>query len=413
MTEQPADPRAPGIPRGPTRAAFVFIFVTVLLDMLALGIIVPVLPELIIRFEGGDTADAAFYYGIFGTVWAAMQFVAAPFIGALSDRFGRRPVILVSTLGLAVDYFIMAAAPTLGWLFLGRLLSGVTSASYATAYAYIADVTTREKRAGYYGLLGAAFGIGFVLGPAVGGLLGSVHLRLPFWVAGALSLLGTAYGFFILPESLPPERRAPFDLRSANPAGSFGFLRGHRALFGLATAAFLYRMAHDALPSLFVLYGDFRYAWTERTVGLVLAGVGLASMIVQAGLVGRVARLFGEHRALLAGLACGALGFVVFALAPTGSLFLVGIPFSAMFGLTYPNLQSIMTGKVGETEQGRLQGALASLMGVAGIIAPVMFTQTFAAAIGPWAGWGLPGLPFLVAAALLVGAAGIVMRERG
>jgi DHA1 family tetracycline resistance protein-like MFS transporter len=399
-------------PRGPTRAAFVFIFITVLLDMLALGIIVPVLPKLIIEFEGGDTANAALYYGVFGTVWAAMQFLAAPFIGALSDRFGRRPVILVSTLGLALDYFIMATAPTLRWLFLGRVLSGITSASFATGYAYIADVTTKEKRAGYYGMLGAAFGVGFVLGPAVGGLLGSVDLRLPFWVAGGLSLLGTAYGFFILPESLPPERRAPLDLRNANPLGSLGFLRGHRALFGLATAAFLYRMAHDAMPSLFVLYGDYRYAWSERTVGLVLAAVGVASMIVQAGLVGRVAKVFGEARAMLAGFAFGALGFAAFALAPTGSLFLIGIPFSALFGLTYPNLQSIMTGRVGETEQGRLQGAVASLMGVAGIIAPVMFTQTFAAAIEPARGWNLPGLPFLIAAALLLVAAGIAWRER-
>jgi len=399
-------------PRGPTRAAFIFIFVTVLLDMLALGIIVPVLPELIIRFEGGDTANAALYYGIFGTVWAAMQFLAAPFIGALSDRFGRRPVILISTLGLAVDYFIMASAPTLRWLFVGRVLSGITSASFSTGYAYIADVTTKERRAGYYGMLGAAFGVGFVLGPALGGILGSLDLRLPFWVAGSLSLIGTAYGFFILPESLPPERRAPLDLRNANPLGSLGFLRGHRALFGLASAAFLYRMAHDAMPSLFVLYGDFRYAWTERTVGLVLAGVGVASMIVQAGLVGRVARAFGERRAMLAGFGFGALGFAIFALAPTGILFLAGIPFSALFGLTYPNLQSIMTSRVGETEQGRLQGAVASLMGVAGIIAPVMFTQTFAAAIGPWSEWHLPGLPFLIAAALLVAGAVIAGRER-
>jgi DHA1 family tetracycline resistance protein-like MFS transporter len=399
-------------PRGPTRAAFVFIFVTVLLDMLALGIIVPVLPKLIIEFEGGDTANAALYYGAFGTVWAAMQFLAAPFIGALSDRFGRRPVILMSTLGLALDYFIMATAPTLRWLFLGRVLSGITSASFATGYAYIADVTTKEKRAGYYGMLGAAFGVGFVLGPAVGGILGSFDLRLPFWVAGGLSLLGTAYGFFILPESLPPERRAPLDLRNANPLGSLGFLRGHRALFGLATAAFLYRMAHDAMPSLFVLYGDYRYAWSERTVGLVLAGVGVASMVVQAGLVGRVAKMFGEPRAMLAGFGFGALGFAVFALAPTGSLFLIGIPFSALFGLTYPNLQSIMTGRVGETEQGRLQGSIASLMGVAGIIAPVMFTQTFAAAIEPARGWNLPGLPFLIAAAILLVAAGIAWRER-
>jgi DHA1 family tetracycline resistance protein-like MFS transporter len=396
---------------GPTRAAFIFIFVTVLLDMLALGIIVPVLPKLVIEFEGGDTSSAALYYGLFMTVWAAMQFVCSPLLGAISDRYGRRKVILLSTLGLAADYGIMGAAPTLGWLFVGRALSGVTSASYATAYAYIADVTPQNKRAGYYGMLGAAFGIGFVLGPALGGILGSMHLRLPFWVAGGLSLVGFLYGAFVLPESLPPERRAKrIDLREANPWGSLSFLRARRALFALAAAVFLYRIAHDVMPSLFVLYGDHRYAWDERTVGLVLAAVGVASMIVQAGLVGRVVKRFGEGKAMLAGFATGAVGMTIYALAATGNVFLVGIPFTALFGLTYPSLQGIMTSRVAPTEQGRLQGALASLMGIAGIVAPLIFTQTFALAIGPWAPLRVPGLPFLIAAALLVGAALISTR---
>jgi DHA1 family tetracycline resistance protein-like MFS transporter len=397
-------------PAGPSRAAFAFIFVTVLLDMLALGIIVPVLPKLIIEFEGGDSASAALYYGLFGTVWAGMQFLFSPVLGALSDRFGRRSVILLSTFGLAVDYFIMAAAPTLGWLFLGRVLSGITSASYATAYAYIADVTVEQKRAGYYGLLGAAFGIGFVLGPAVGGLLGGINLRLPFWVAGAMSLVGTAYGFFILPESLPPERRSPLKLRHANPLGSLAFLRARPALLALATSAFLYRVAHDVLPSLFVLYGDYRYAWSETTVGLVLAAVGVASMVVQVGLVGRATGRFGEGRVLLAGFGFGALGFTVYGLAPTGPLFLVGIPLGALLGLFFPSLQGILTSQVGPSEQGRLQGALASLMGIAGIIAPLLFTQVFAAAIGPLLPLGLPGLPFLLAATLLVVGATIAAR---
>jgi DHA1 family tetracycline resistance protein-like MFS transporter len=367
---------------------------------------VPVLPKLVIEFEGGDTGRAALYYGLFGTVWAAMQFLCSPLLGAISDRFGRRPVILLSTLGFALDYFIMAVAPTLGWLFLGRALSGVTSASYATAYAYIADVTEKEKRAGYYGMLGAAFGIGFVLGPAVGGILGSVDLRLPFWVAGAVSLVGFLYGAFVLPESHPVERRsASIDLRHANPWGSLTFLRARPALFALAAAAFLYRVAHDVLPSLFVLYGDHRYAWDERTVGLVLAGVGVASMIVQAGLVGRIVKRFGEARAMLAGFAFGTLGMVAYALAPTGGAFLIGIPFSALLGLTYPSLQGIATSHVDPGEQGRLQGALASLMGIAGIVAPMLFTQTFAVAIGPIAWLGLPGLPFLIAGALLAVAA--------
>lgn len=397
---------------GPTRAAFIFVFITVLLDMLALGIIIPVLPELVIHFEGGDSASAAMYYGLFGAVWAGMQFLFSPFIGALSDRFGRRPVILLSTLGLALDYFIMATAPTLAWLFVGRALSGITSASYATAYAYIADVTPRDKRAGYYGMLGVAFGVGFVLGPATGGILGSIDLRLPFWVAGALSLVGTLYGYFILPESLPKERRAPLDLKHANPLGALSFLRGHGALLGLAAVAFLYRLAHDAMPALFVLYGDYRYGWTTKTVGLVLAGVGVVSMIVQGGLVGRISKRFGEHRALMAGLLFGMVGFVVYGLAPTGTIFLFGIPAGALFGLTYPNLQSIMTSRVGDDEQGRLQGALSSLSGVGGVIAPILFTQTFALAIGPWSGLHLPGLPFLLSALFLLVALGIVRRER-
>jgi DHA1 family tetracycline resistance protein-like MFS transporter len=387
--------------------AFVFIFITVLLDMLALGVIVPVLPKLVLAFEAGDTGNAATIYGLFGTVWAAMQFLAAPLLGAISDRFGRRRVILLSTLGLGLDYILMAMAPTLGWLFVGRVISGITSASYATAYAYIADVTPAERRAGQYGMLGAAFGVGFILGPAFGGLLGGIHLRLPFWVAAGLSLAGTAYGYFVLPESLPPERRAPFTWRRANPVGSLDLLRRHRALLGLAAAAFLYRMAHDAMPSLFVLYGDYRFRWSERTVGLVLAGVGAASMIVQAGTVGYAVRRLGERGAMLAGFGFGVLGFGVYGLATTGAAFVSAIPLSALFGLTYPSMQGLLTRQVEPDEQGRLQGAIASLMGVAGILAPLLFTQVFALAIGPASGLGLPGAAFLLAG-LLLGVGGVI-----
>src|SRR6266571_826894 len=386
------------------RATFWFIFGTVLLDMLALGIIAPVFPKLVIQLEGGNETSAARLVGLFGTLWAAMQFLFAPVLGALSDRVGRRPVILVSCFGLGLDYVIMALAPTVGWLFLGRALSGITASSFATSFAYIADVTEPDQRAGRFGLLGMAFGVGFILGPAVGGLLGSIGLRAPFWAAGALSVVGAAYGWFVLPESLPRERRAAFAWRRANPVGSLDLLRGHEALFGLAIVAFLYRVAHDCLPSLFVLYGDYRYGWTARTVGFALATVGVASMIVQGGLVGPVVRRLGEPRALLVGLACGALAFTIYGLAPTGTMFLLGIPVGALFGLSYPSLQGLMTRRVGPDEQGRLQGALASLMGIAGVIAPVLFTQTFAAAIGPFRELGAPGAPFLLAALLLVAA---------
>jgi len=391
--------------RTPGRAAFAFIFVTVLLDMLALGVIVPVLPKLIVEMKGGDIAGGATILGVFGTSWAAMQFLFAPLLGATSDRYGRRAVILTSTLGLGLDYIIMALAPSLGWLFAGRMVSGITSASFATAFAYIADVTPPEERAGKYGMLGAAFGAGFILGPAVGGLLGSFHLRAPFWASAALSLAGTAYGFFVLPESLPPERRAAFEWRKANPMGSLEFLGAQRTLMGLSAATFLYRVGHDVMPNLFVIYGDYRYRWTPRTVGLVLAAVGICSMIVQAGLVGRAVKRLGERRAMLTGFACGALGFLVYALAPNGLLFLLGLPFSALFGLTNPSLQSLLTSRVRPDEQGRLQGAIASLMGIAGVVAPVLFTRTFSASISPARSTPLPGAAFVLASLLLVTAA--------
>jgi MFS transporter, DHA1 family, tetracycline resistance protein len=395
------------------RATFWFIFGTVLLDMLALGIIAPVFPKLVIRLEGGNEASAASMVGLFGTVWAAMQFLFAPVLGALSDRVGRRPVILLSCLGLGLDYAIMALAPTVRWLFVGRALSGITASSFSTSFAYIADVTEPDERAGRFGLLGAAFGVGFILGPAVGGLLGGISLRAPFWAAGALSVVGAGYGWFVLPESLPAGRRAPFAWRRANPIGSLDMLRAHGALLGLAFVAFLYRVAHDCLPSLFVLYGDYRYGWSARTLGLTLAGVGVVSMIVQGGLVGRVVKWLGEPRALLAGLACGAVAFVMYGLAPTGALFLVGIPVGGLFGLSYPSLQGLMTRRVGPDEQGRLQGAIASVMGIAGVVAPVLFTQVFAEAIGPYRELGVPGAGFFLAALLLVAAMIVAQRELG
>ena len=392
------------------RATFWFIFGTVLLDMLALGIIAPVFPKLVIQLEGGNDASAASALGLFGTVWAAMQFVFAPVLGAVSDRVGRRPVILLSCLGLGLDYAIMALAPTLGWLFVGRVLSGITASSFSTSFAYIADVTEPDERAARFGLLGMAFGLGFILGPAVGGLLGGIGLRAPFWAAGALSLVGAAYGWFVLPESLPLDRRATFAWRRANPVGSLGMLRTREALVGLALVAFLYRVAHDALPSLFVLYGDYRFGWTARAVGFALAGVGVVSMIVQGGLVGAAVKRLGEPRALVTGLGFGAAAFALYGLAPTGALFLLGIPIGGLFGLTYPALQGLMTRRVGADEQGRLQGAIASVMGIAGVIAPLLFTQVFAAAIGPFRGLGVPGAPFLLAALLLVTAMVVVRR---
>src|SRR5438132_7613350 len=301
--------------------------------MLAFGIVAPVFAPLVVRLEGGDTAAAAGMLGLFAAAWALMQFVFSPVQGALSDRFGRRPVILLSNLGLALDYVVMALAPSLAWLFVGRILSGITSSSFATAGAYVADVTPAERRAARFGTLGVAFGIGFILGPAAGGALGTIDLRTPFWAAAALSFANFAYGVFILPESLPRARRAAFRPHAASPLGALAFVRARPALAPFFLAAFLAGVAHDVLPNLFVIYSGFRYAWDERSVGLALALVGVSSIVVQGAVVGRVVARFGERRALAAGLVIGILGQLVFGLAPTGAVFLLGIPIWALFGL--------------------------------------------------------------------------------
>ena len=382
-------------------AALVFIFITVMLDMLALGMIVPVLAPLVATFLGGDTARAASVYGFFGTVWALMQFVAAPVLGALSDRYGRRPVILLSNLGLGLDYVVMAMAPSLAWLFVGRVLSGVTAASVPTAGAYIADVTPPARRAAGFGLIGAAFGIGFVLGPAVGGIVGAVDPRLPFWLAAGLSLLNFLYGLLVLPESLPPERRAAFAWRAAHPLGALTFLRTQPILLGLTAVAFLGRIAHDVLPSTFVLFAGYRYGWGQRDMGFYLAGVGVSTMIVSGGLVQPIVRRLGERRALLLGLACGAAGFAIYALGATSTAALIALPIMALWGLSGPAAQALMTRQVADSEQGRLQGAIASITGVAGLIGPALFTLTFAYFISGRATPLLPGAPFFLAALLL------------
>ncbi len=386
------------------QAALAFIFVTVLLDMLALGSMIPVLPRLIVAMSGDDTARAAQVFGLFGTAWALMQFLFSPVQGALSDRFGRRPVVLASNFGLGLDYLVMALAPNLGWLFAGRIISGITAASISTGFAYIADVTPPEKRAASFGMLGAAFGIGFVLGPALGGMLGEIGPRLPFWFSAALSLANGCYGLLLLPESLPPEKRTAFKFRMANPVGSLVLLRSYPRLIGLAGVQFLGQLAHVVLPSTFVLYATYRYGWSERLVGLTLAGVGACSLIVQAGLVGRVVAWLGERRTLGVGLLAGAIGFAIYGLAPVGPVFWVGVPIMSLWGLSGPALQGLMTRMVGPSEQGQLQGANGSLQGIAGLIGPGLFTGTFAAFIGGLARFGLPGAPFLLAALLLAAA---------
>ena len=396
-----ARPRSSFPPAPRRRAALVFIFVTVVLDMLALGMIIPVLPKLVEDFVGGNAGRAAEIYGLFGTVWALMQFVGSPVLGALSDRYGRRPVILLSNFGLGFDYIVMALAPTVGWLFLGRVISGITSASGATAGAYIADVTPPEKRAGAFGMLSAAFGLGFVLGPALGGVLGNIDPRLPFWVAAGLSLLNAMYGFFVLPESLPPERREAFAWRRANPMGSLTLLRSHAELFGLAIVNFIGNVAHEALPTTFVLYAMYRYGWNESTVGIAFAAVGICSAIVGAGMVQPMVARLGERRVVLAGLICGVAGFAVYGIAWSATIFWIGVPVNALWGLSGPPMQGMMTRRVKTSEQGQLQGALSSLRGIAFMIGPMLFATTFARFIDPRRESHLPGAPYLLASSLV------------
>ena len=384
-----------------------FIFITVVLDVLALGIMIPVLPKLVEQFMGGNTASAAEVYGLFGTAWALMQFIFSPILGALSDRFGRRPVILFSCLGLGLDYVFMALAPSLAWLFVGRVISGIASANFSTAFAYIADVTPPADRAARFGMVGAAFGIGFVIGPALGGVLGSVEPRLPFWVAGGLCLVNALWGVFVLPESLPLDKRSAFSWKKANPIGALKLLRSKAQLLSLAGIHFLTQLAHGVLPSVTVLYMGYRYGWSERDVGFVLAGVGVCSLIVQGGLVRPVVARLGEERALMVGLAFGTLGLAIYGLAPSGWGFLIGVPVMALWGFTGPSLQGLMSRRVSATEQGQLQGANASVASLAALFGPGLFTLSFAYFIDSshhMLGFKFPGAPFVIAALLLLAA---------
>jgi DHA1 family tetracycline resistance protein-like MFS transporter len=388
---------------GRRQAALGFIFITAILDVLSLGVMIPVLPNLVKAFGGGDTAAAADWSVLFATTWGVMQFFCSPILGLMSDRFGRRPVILTSIFGLGIDFLFMAFAPNLWWLFVGRIFNGMTAASFSTAGAYVADVTTPETRAKGFGMMGAAFGIGFTVGPALGGWLWTVDHRAPFLVCAALALCNWLYGFFVLPESLPPERRQTrFDWKKANPVGSLRLLNSRPGLLGLAGVGFLFQLAHNVLPSVFVLYMGFRYGWSPQVIGLTMMASGISSIIVQALVVGRVVKAVGERGALLIGLFSGFAGFMVYALAPTGVLYLCGLPLFALSGLIMPGLQGLMTRRVAPNEQGQLQGANSALMGVSSIIGPSLFLLPFAFAVRHDATLHLPGLPVLIAASLML-----------
>jgi len=385
------------------RAAVGFILVSLGLDTLSMGLLIPVFPPLVQQFEHGDPSAAGRAIGLLTAVWAVAQFFGSPIMGALSDRFGRRPVLLASIAGLGFDYLLMAFSPNLAWLFLGRALSGFTASSFSVAAAYIADVTPPEKRAARFGLTGAIWNITFILGPSVGGLLGAVDLRLPFFVAAGVTLLAAAYGVLVLPESLAREHRAPFSWRKANPAASLGFLASHPELLWLSVVNILMQFAHMVLPTLFVLYTGNRYGWSLPQTGLALAAAGVFGAIVQGLVTPRLLPRIGEMRAMVLGLLAGGAALVVYGLAPMPAVFLAGLPIGALLGLFMPGFQAIVTRRVGPSEQGRLQGANSTIAGLTSMTAPAAFGFIYAASNA--AGGGVPGLAFLVAASLLALAA--------
>jgi DHA1 family tetracycline resistance protein-like MFS transporter len=381
-------------------AALTFIFVTVMLDMLALGLIAPVLPKLILDFLGGNASSAATWLGVFGTVFALMQFFFSPVLGVLSDRFGRRPVILLSNLGLGLDYIVMALSPTIGWLFVGRVISGITASSVPTAMAYIADVVPKEKRAGAFGMIGVAFGLGFILGPGIGGPLGDISPRLPFWVAAGFSLANWLYGYIFVPESLRQEHRKTFTLRRANAIGSLVLLRSHPELWKLASLQFLAYVAHEVFV-IWALYAIYRFAWNQTTIGISLALVGVFAAAISGGLTGRIVAWLGERRTLYIGQFFGAVGMVIAGLARTGGLYMASIPVISLWNISFPAAQGMMTHRVSESEQGELQGAIQSLRSIAFVIGPFLFSGIFAWFINPKHSLYLPGAPYYLAAALL------------
>jgi DHA1 family tetracycline resistance protein-like MFS transporter len=386
------------------KAVLAFIFVTALLDIMAMGIIIPVFPALIEEFTGSN-AEAGWINGVFVALWAGMQFVASPVVGSLSDQHGRRPVILLSCLGLAADYVLMALAPNLWWLAVGRIIAGVTSSSFTTVFAYMADITPPEGRARAYGLIGAAFSAGFVLGPMIGGFLGEISPRAPFWFAAGLSGVAFLYGLLILPESLKLESRMAFAWGRANPFGAMRLLASHPELGGLAAVTFLLHFAHHVFSAVFVLYAGYRYGWGAWEVGAVLALAGTLDMIVQGVLVAPVAKRFGDRAVMVFGLFGGAVGIACMGLAPTGLLFTLAMFPNALWGLAMPTSQALMTRLVSESEQGQLQGATMSVASVAGIISPMVFGAVYAFTLNDGSWLPYSGTAFLLSALVLLAAA--------
>ncbi len=382
-------------PRPPGSHALAFVLVTVLIDMIGIGIILPVLPAMIGSLAGVQVSGASTIGGWLMVSYAAMQFLCGPLLGNLSDAYGRRPVLLLSVAGLGIDYALTAFAPSIAWLFVGRLVAGLFGASYSTANAYIADITAPAERGKAFGMIGAAFGVGFVIGPAIGGLLGEFGPRVPFLFAAGLSLLNLAYGWLVLPETLPPERRRPFSLSRANPAGALVALSRHPVVLSFAAVLVLHFLATSAYPAVWAYYTIERYGWTEWQVGLSLATYGIVTAVVQGGLVGPLIRRFGEWRAAVIALSVEAGVAFAYAAATQGWMIYVLLVAGALQNIAMPAINAMMSQRVGPDEQGELQGAVSGLSGITSIVGPLVATQLFGAFTGPAAPVYLPGAPFL------------------
>ncbi|MGQ0533002.1 MAG: TCR/Tet family MFS transporter [Caulobacteraceae bacterium] len=396
--------------REPGKHALAFIFLTVLIDTIGFGIILPVMPQLIVTLTGVQVAEATLLAGWLLVTYAVLQFACGPIMGNLSDRFGRRPVLLASLAAFAFDYMLMGFAPTIGWLFLGRAVAGLAGAVYSPAMAYIADVSTPEKRAQGFGMMGAAFGVGFILGPAIGGFLGELGPRAPFFAAAALGGLNFLYGVFVLPESLPLERRRKFEWARANPLGTLMALRRYPAVIAIAGAVFLWQLSHQVYPSTWAFFAKIRFEWTEAAIGGSLAFVGVLMAFTQGFLTGRIVPRIGEYNAILIGVVSGIASLIMLAFATQGWFAYAALAAGAVQGLAYPSMNAVMSKQVPPDQQGELQGGVASMMSLTTIIGPLLMTQTLGRFSGEGAPIFFPGAAFMLAAALAFVSLAIVIR---
>ncbi len=385
-----------------SRAALTFVLLTVFIDSLGFGIIIPSLPTVIMQLTGLSISESSDWGGYLMAVYALLQFFMAPIFGNLSDRVGRRPVLLASLAAFGIDFLLTGLAKTMAWLFIGRAVAGVFGASFSAANAYIGDISDDSNRARNFGFIGAAWGSGFTLGPVLGGLVAQhVDSRAPFFLAAALALMNVVFGLFALPESLPPERRRPFEWARANPFGAFKSLAHLPSVAGLLFAVFLYQIAHDSLPAVWMYYTPFKFGWNQAQLGMSLTFVGIMTVLVMGGLTGVIVPRLGERRAILVGFLLFALGFVGYAFATQGWMLYVAIAIGCLGGISNPAVQSVMSRQAGPSAQGELQGAVGSINAIAAVLSPLIMTQLFSYFTAPAAPVQFAGAPYLLAAVLV------------